>query len=86
MANHKSALKRAKQNEKRAEQNKSMISRIKTFIKKFVSNIGSGDAASKFSEAQSAIQKGASKGVLHKNAASRKVSRLNKMVKSAEFK
>ncbi|MDR3180046.1 MAG: 30S ribosomal protein S20 [Holosporaceae bacterium] len=86
MANHKSALKRARQSEKRAEQNKSAISRIKTFIKKFISSIGSGDAVSNFSEAQSEIQKGASKGVLHKNAANRKVSRLNKMIKSTESK
>ncbi|MDR2682072.1 MAG: 30S ribosomal protein S20 [Holosporaceae bacterium] len=86
MANHKSALKRAKQSEKRAEHNKSTISRIKTFIKRFISSLGSGDAVSKFSEAQAEIQKGASKGILHKNAANRKVSRLNRMMKSTESK
>ncbi|GHT94437.1 30S ribosomal protein S20 [Alphaproteobacteria bacterium] len=86
MANHKSALKRVKQSEKRAEDNRSRISRIKTFIKKFLSSLGSAEAGATFSEAQAEIQKGVSKGVLHRNAASRKVSRLNKMLKTAESK
>ncbi|GHU10572.1 30S ribosomal protein S20 [Alphaproteobacteria bacterium] len=86
MANHKSALKRVKQSEKRAEDNRGRISRIKTFIKKFLSSLRSSSAGSAFSDAQSEIQKGVSKGVLHKNSASRKVARLNKMLKSAESK
>jgi small subunit ribosomal protein S20 len=86
MANHKSALKRMRQSEKRAALNGSRISRIKTFIKKFISNLGSENAASAFSTAQSEIQKGVTKGVLHRNTASRKISRLNKTLKSSELK
>jgi len=86
MANHKSALKRVKQNEKRAEHNKDRISRIKTFIKKFTSSLGTGSEKLSFSAAQSEIQKGVSRGVLHKNTASRKISRLNKLLKASEAK
>ncbi|MDR2158365.1 MAG: 30S ribosomal protein S20 [Holosporaceae bacterium] len=86
MANHKSALKRMRQSEKRASLNGSRISRIKTFVKKFISSLGSGEAASAFSSAQSEIQKGVAKGVLHRNTANRKISRLNKILKSAEVK
>jgi small subunit ribosomal protein S20 len=84
MANHKSALKRIRQSEKRTDRNRDRISKIKTFIKKFVNSLESGNAASMFSVAQSEIQKGVSKGVLHKNTASRKVSRLSKMLKASE--
>jgi small subunit ribosomal protein S20 len=84
MANHKSALKRVKQNERRAQQNKDRISRVKTFIKKFIASLSSENAASAFSAAQSEIQRGVSKGVIHRNAANRKVSRLNKLLKSSE--
>lgn len=84
MANHKSALKRIKQNEKRAAYNKDRISRIKTFIKKFINSLGKEEASNAFSEAQSEIQMGVSKGILHKNAASRKVSRLHKLLKASE--
>lgn len=81
MANHKSALKRIKQNEKRSVRNTDRISRIRTFIKKFMNSLG-GDKDQAFKEAQSEIQKGVSKGVLHPNTASRKVSRLHKLLKS----
>jgi len=86
MANHKSALKRIGQTEKRTASNKSRISRIKTFIKKFIASLGSAGESSAFSEAQSEIQKGVTKGVIHQNAASRKVSRMNKMLKSSAVK
>ncbi|MDR2781814.1 MAG: 30S ribosomal protein S20 [Holosporaceae bacterium] len=86
MANHKSALKRIKQSEKRTVLNKGRLSRIKTFIKKFISSLGSGEAASTFSNAQSEIRKGVTKGALHKNTANRKISRLSKLLKSAEVK
>ena len=84
MANHKSALKRAKQSEKRAERNRDRISRVKTFIKKFISSLGTENAASAFSEAQSEIQRGVSKGAMHRNTANRKISRLNKLLKPSE--
>ncbi|MDR0677966.1 MAG: 30S ribosomal protein S20 [Holosporaceae bacterium] len=84
MANHKSALKRMKQSEKRSSLNRSRISRVKTFIKKFISSLGSGEAISAFSSVQSEIHRSMSKGILHKNVAGRKISRLSKLLKSAK--
>ena len=84
MANHKSAKKRIRRNQARAEINKSRISRIRTFVKKVESAIGTGDApAAKHAlkEAQPEIMRGVSKGVLHKHPASRKMSRLAAGVK-----
>ena len=84
MANHKSAKKRIIRNANRAEINKSRISRIRTFIKKVETAIGSGDQAAAqtaLKEAQPEIMRGVTKGVLHKNTASRKVSRLAARVK-----
>jgi small subunit ribosomal protein S20 len=86
MANHKSALKRMRQNEKRATLNRSRLSRIRTFIKKFISGLGSQEEGPTFSDVQSEIQRGVTKGVLHRNTANRKISRLNKLLKSAELK
>jgi len=85
MANHKSAKKRIIRNANRAEINKSRISRIRTFIKKVEAAIESGDQAnaqSALREAQPEIMRGVSKGVLHKNTASRKMSRLSARVKA----
>jgi len=84
MANHKSAKKRIRRNQARAEINKSRISRIRTFIKKveLAIVIGDGTAAKlALKEAQPEIMRGVSKGVLHKNTASRKISRLAASVK-----
>ena len=84
MANHKSAKKRIRRNQARAEINKSRISRIRTFIKKVELAIVTGDssAAQKaLNAAQPEIMRGVSKGVLHKNTASRKMSRLSAGVK-----
>tara|TARA_A100001011_G_C14062885_1_gene736884 strand:- start:371 stop:646 length:276 start_codon:yes stop_codon:yes gene_type:complete len=84
MANHKSAKKRIRRNQARSEINKSRISRIRTFIKKVESAILTGDAAAAknaLKEAQPEIMRGVSKGVLHKNTASRKMSRLAASVK-----
>ncbi len=85
MANHKSAKKRIRRNADRAEINKSRISRIRTFVKKVESAILSGDKAvaqSALKEAQPEIMRGVTKGVLHKNTAARKVSRLAAQVKA----
>jgi len=85
MANHKSAKKRIIRNANRAEINKSRVSRIRTFIKKVETAISSGDktvAQSALKEAQPEIMRGVTKGVLHKNTASRKVSRLAARVKA----
>ena len=84
MANHKSAKKRIRRNANRAEINKSRISRIRTFLKRVETAIASGDkgaAQIALKEAQPELMRGVSKGVLHKNTASRKMSRLSAKVK-----
>lgn len=84
MANHKSAKKRIRRNAHRAEINKSRISRIRTFIKKVEKAIASGDGANAkeaLRVAQPEIMRGVTKGVLHKNTASRKMSRLAQRIK-----
>jgi small subunit ribosomal protein S20 len=86
MANHKSAAKAHRRSEKRAERNKSVKSRFKTFITKFKQSL-SGDikvAQSSFDQMQSEIMKAASKGVIHLNTASRKVSRLYNLLKAKD--
>ncbi len=85
MANHKSAKKRIIRNAKRAEINGARIGRIRTFIKKVESAITAGDkdaAQAALREAQPEIMRGVSRGVLHKNTASRKMSRLSARVKA----
>ena len=87
MANHKSAKKRIRRNANRAEINKSRISRIRTFLKRVETAIDSGDkvaAQTALKEAQPELMRGVSKGVLHKNTASRKMSRLSAKVKTVE--
>jgi small subunit ribosomal protein S20 len=79
MANHKSALKRARQNEVRRIRNKSYKTRAKTAIKEVKSAIEANSpkqAEKSFIKAVSLIQKIVSKGVIHNNQASRKISRL----------
>ena len=86
MANHKSALKRARQNENRRLRNKAVKTRIKGVVKETLSS-GSGDAVADAAEllnrAKSVIDKAAKKGVIHKRAAARKVSRLSKAVNTS---
>ena len=85
MANHKSAKKRIIRNAKRAEINGARIGRIRTFIKKVESAISAGDkdaAQVALREALPEIMRGVSRGVLHKNTASRKMSRLSARVKA----
>lgn len=83
MANTPQARKRIRRNEKRAEINGARISRIRTFVKKVESAIAGGDksaAAVALREAQPELARGVARGVLHKNTASRKLSRLSKAV------
>lgn len=82
MADHKSALKRIRQTETRTARNRDRISRIRTSVKKFVQSLGTGSMATAFVEAQSELQKGVTKGVLHKNTASRKISRMYNRMKA----
>ena len=85
MANTPQSKKRARQGEKRAAVNKSRRSRIRTYIRKVEEAIASGDAANAkaaLQEAQPELMRGVTKGVLHKNTASRKMSRLAARVKA----
>ena len=85
MANTPSAKKRVRQLARKTEVNKARRSRIKTFVKKVEECISSGDsdrAAAAFKIAQPEIQRGVTKGIFHKNTASRKISRLAKRVKT----
>ncbi|MCJ9430013.1 30S ribosomal protein S20 [Kordiimonas marina] len=85
MANSPQAEKRIRRNERRAAINKSRVSRIRTFVRKVEEAIASGDKAAANAALQAAqpeIMRGASKGVLHKKTASRKVSRLAQRVKA----
>ncbi|MEL7164876.1 MAG: 30S ribosomal protein S20 [Pseudomonadota bacterium] len=85
MANSPQAKKRARQNEKRFAINKSRRSRIRTFIRKVEEAIASGDAdaaGAALKAAQPELMRGVTKGVYHKNTASRKMSRLSARVKA----
>ena len=83
MANHKSALKRARQNEIRRLRNKSVKTRVKSIVKDVrlsVSENSKEAALKKLEMAKSNIDRAAQKGVIHKKTASRKISRLSKLV------
>ena len=83
MANHKSALKRTRQNEKKRLRNKSTKTRVKNVEKNVrlaVNENSKETALNQLNAAQSAIDKAAKKGVIHKNTASRKLSRLSRQV------
>jgi small subunit ribosomal protein S20 len=83
MANSPSAKKRARQAVRRTAINKSRRSRVRTFIRKVEEAIAAGDrgaALEALKAAQPEIMRGAVKGVLHRNTASRKVSRLHHRV------
>ncbi|ASM74011.1 MULTISPECIES: 30S ribosomal protein S20 [Roseobacteraceae] len=85
MANTPQAKKRARQNEKRFAINKARRSRIRTYLRKVEEAIASGDKAAAESAlrvAQPELMRGVTKGVYHKNTASRKMSRLSSRVKS----
>ncbi len=85
MANTPQAKKRIRRNDRRAEINGARVSRIRTFVKKVESALDSGDkaaAATALAAVQPELQRGVAKGVLHKNTASRKFSRLNKRVEA----
>lgn len=83
MANTPQAKKRIRRNERRAEINGNRVGRIRTFVKKVETAVSAGDKAAA-TEALSAVQpelaRGVARGVLHKNTASRKYSRLTKAV------
>lgn len=83
MANTPQSRKRVRRNTSRAEINTNRLSRIRTFVKKVEAAIAGGDksaAAEALKAAQPELARGVAKGVLHKNTASRKMSRLTKRV------
>ncbi len=83
MANHKSAIKRARQNEEQRVRNRSRKTRMKNAIRKLEETIGSkatDTVAEDLKAAISVIEKTAAKGVIHRNTASRKISRLTRRV------
>ena len=85
MANTPQAKKRIRRNNRRAEINGARVSRIRTFIKAVESALASGnktDAADALRKAQPELARGVARGVVHKNTASRKISRLSKRVAS----
>ncbi|MFN3944875.1 MAG: 30S ribosomal protein S20 [Allosphingosinicella sp.] len=83
MANTPQAKKRIRRNARRADINRSRVSRIRTYVKQVEAAIAAGDK----DQAQAAIRKvqpellrGVTKGVIHKNTAARKISRLSKRI------
>ena len=84
MAHHKSAKKRIRQTARRTTINRARVSRVRSHIKKVETAIASGDkkaAQAALKEAQPEIHRGAVKGVIHRNAAARKLSRLSVRIK-----
>lgn len=88
MANHKSAVKRARQNEIRRMRNRSVKTRVKHVVKDVRQAATEEGAAetieTRLKAAQATIDKAAKKGVLHKRTASRKVSRLAKLSRTVQ--
>jgi small subunit ribosomal protein S20 len=83
MANTLQSKKRIRRNNKRADINTNRVSRIRSFVKKVEAAIEGGDkkaAAAALKDAQPELARGVARGVLHKNTASRKLSRLSKRV------
>ncbi|MGJ8536875.1 MAG: 30S ribosomal protein S20 [Parasphingopyxis sp.] len=83
MANTPQAKKRIRRNDRRAVVNTNRVSRIRSFIKKVETAVEAGDkkeAADALQAMQPELARGVSKGIFHKNTASRKLSRLSKRV------
>jgi small subunit ribosomal protein S20 len=83
LANHKSAIKRNQQNTARKLRNQMGRSRIKSLTKEVLTSVEAGnkeEALQAFRKAAPVIQKAASKGTIHRNTASRKISRLSRKV------
>jgi small subunit ribosomal protein S20 len=87
MANNPGAKKAIRKIARRTEVNQARRSRMRTFVRKFEEALAAGDAGaakSAFAEAQSELMRAVSKGVLHKNTGSRKVSRLAAQLKKLQ--
>jgi small subunit ribosomal protein S20 len=88
LARHKSAQKRARQDVKRRERNRTLRSRTRSVVKTLRTDLEAGSAGldEKLREAESALRKAATKGVIPKRRASRQVSRLTKAKNRATAK
>lgn len=87
MANTSSAKKATRKIARRTEVNKNRRSRVRTFLRKVEEALASGNkeaAQTAFAAAQPELMRAASKGVLHRNTASRKVSRLAQRLKALD--
>jgi small subunit ribosomal protein S20 len=83
VANHKSAVKRTRQNINRRLRNKAVRTQVKSAARQLEAKVAEKDlqlAVAELKAAKSTIAKAAKKGVLHRNTASRKISRLERMV------
>ncbi|MGC8603620.1 MAG: 30S ribosomal protein S20 [Desulfomonilaceae bacterium] len=82
MANHPSALKRMRQNEKKHLRNMSYKSKVKTFVKKYLkaAEEKAPEAGNLLNATVSLLSKGVTKGIFHKNTASRTISRLSRKI------
>jgi small subunit ribosomal protein S20 len=84
VANIKSQKKRILTNAKAADRNKAVKSELKTRVRNAVSSVGTADADANARAAVKRIDKAASKGIIHKNAAARRKSRLMKRLNAAK--
>lgn len=85
MPNIRSAKKRVRQLQRRTATNRARVSRIRTFVKQVETALAKGDktaAQEALKIAQPEIMRGAAKGVVHRNKAARKISRLSSRVKA----
>ena len=85
VAHSRTAKKRIRQTAKRTERNRSRIRRIRTFVRKVEDALAKGDAdaaTAAFAAAAPELQRGVSKGVLHRNTVARKISRMSSKVRT----
>ena len=83
MANTPQAKKRIRRNDRRAEINGARVSRIRTFVKQVEAALAAGDkpgAQAAIQKVQPELARGVAKGIVHKNTAARKISRLTKRI------
>ena len=83
MANTPQAKKRIRRNDRRAEINGARVSRIRTFVKQVEAALASGDkkqAEAAIRKVQPELARGVAKGIVHKNTAARKISRLTRRI------
>jgi len=87
VATHKSAKKRARQSLVRRERNREYISRVRTTVKKLHAAVAEGKSTETidglFRAAQAVLARAASKGILHRSNAARRIGRLSAAIKSA---